>query len=514
MPSQPCPQERDAAPVLPIEQPEADGEEAVDVASKIGDMLVQNRKNLLGCVARNASQLGISPRHFLRVVRAVAEASVKHQRAILKNILDYAVMMERAGQYKADVFLHRVKYDETPLSLRTFYGLANRDTAYEHRARVFVVQESWTLFLSNCGAVTLPSPVGPGDSKHLILKGTMCPAVRCCQSGTGESIAEVLRSAMIIPDRASTSCKNVVRLVETDECAANMRAEKVLDHIEEEKQAKIHIICYAHKTHQIASSLWAECPEMHLGLVKILSLLKSPGMYERFVATFVAQLHTPDFLHITSAPLTPEAVAHRSMIMRLFMPRREDSPRSWAILQTLAERLFNGNWLIQGRLQHRCVAGCCVSRHDTINKLSRHIPRLLKLLRVQRLKTANWAAWHKQLFFVGFLLHFHGLFGKIFEIAFGGASARIAALEQPEGERRDEEGGDAQAETAKLVRLSLQWLRSSLPGPGTQIFILRAALEVQIHAMHKLLGSTRLENDLEAALCNVSGLLWAPIPFT
>ena len=148
--------------------------------------------------------------------------------------------------------------------------------------------------------------------------------------------------------------------------------------------------------------------------------------------------------------------------------------------------------------------GCCNSRIDTINKLSRHIPRLLRYLRPQKVNKSNWAQWHLQINFIGFLLNCHGLLKHVWGLAFGKAASRCQSGRQGDGEQietgthEDDDKAMGVADMAKLMKASIQ---CTLPSPPqVQVNVLRTALDVEITAMHNLLGSTSAEKSVQEAL--------------
>eukprot|EP00971_Amphidinium_carterae_P193409 3837991-Amphidinium_carterae.1 len=372
------------------------------------------RHRLLARLEDIAVDLGKSPRQTLRWLQAVAEASVRHQSVILQQVLCYVQLMQNAGSIVPKLLIHRVKHDETQMIVRATYG---KDTElHEHKARIFMVQEEWTVVVQVVGE----------NADFYVLKGGFSPKLVVGQSATGESIADVLEKTLIVPSIGYGVCEKSWQVLETDECPANIRAAKVFASDTGIEVPVMHFCCNAHKAHQVAKNLWDTCPVLHSGLVQVIKVLKSPGMYQKFQDKLLEKVSEPNFLHITNEPLSEQAIQFRTTVLNIFTPRQSDKPAAFAVIQVVARDLLNGDWRVKN-LQHRCQ-GCCQTRGETEAKLRKYLPRFLKALRLTRVETADWSNWQDQLNFVGALGHIHGIFTPVFEESF---RLRLAKADPP-----------------------------------------------------------------------------------
>ena len=93
---------------------------------------------------------------------------------------------------------------------------------HDHVAKVFVIHEE-RLFL-------MQQPQLQGGSRekcqYSVIRGSFSPQARLGQSGTAETIAEILRRSLVVPKYAGKIALQCWRLVDTDENKANLRAEK------------------------------------------------------------------------------------------------------------------------------------------------------------------------------------------------------------------------------------------------------------------------------------------------
>eukprot|EP00971_Amphidinium_carterae_P032126 632497-Amphidinium_carterae.1 len=449
---------------------------------------------LLTKVEDLAAECNRSRRQFVRDIQAVAEASLEYQEEFLQHVVDYCRLKEldvHAG-FKVMLVIHHIKYDETPMHIRGNYS--EGEELHAHVGKVFVLQEEYTFLVRQEVAQ------GMGHT-YTTLKGAFSPQMRLLQNGTGDSIAAFLNASMVVPNHVAGIGQRHVRIVETDECAANLRAEKIMASTEKGELKKCHIICSGHKAHQIASRCWDSFPHLHAGLVKALSFLKQPGVFQQFQDEFLKCCESPDFIMIKMGPLDESAVEYRQQVLRLFCPAAHQSPRAHAIVHHVSSKLLNGDWRCAGCVHHHCSPLCCQSYADTVQKLKKAIPRLLKALRVIKLESSNWQEWPTHLFFTGFLTSAHNLFKKVFMQAFG---TGIAAELQPSGwsawkalsaltDEGDQDvnanNDDPQGQYRVMLRVAVAWVLSSTM--HQHLFLLRVALDPQIVLMGQLLGNTQ-----------------------
>ena len=214
------------------------------------------------------------------------------------------------------------------------------------------------------------------------------------QSGTGDSISDLLQQCMEVPKLLEGEADfPFYRLIETDECSANLRAEKILaeHYMVGPEEGNIHIICSAHLGHQVAQRCWDFYREMQSGLLKTLQFLRCPGMFQKMLHTMMQRLDG-DWVLVQNAPLSQEADSYRRTVLECFSPSQEEWPRANATIHCLANALLNGDWRVEGKLVHHCHPRCCTSYAHTVQKMKQFLPLLLKALSMRRLEVGNWAS--------------------------------------------------------------------------------------------------------------------------
>ena len=431
--------------------------------------------------------LQISRQHIPSWLRAAAECARECENGTFRKILAYSEMLVATGQYTGHL-LHKVKYDETMMHIRCCYSGGEMHNAY---AKVFCFLESWSILLSSA----------VNDYEHFILRGGFMPKINVAQSATGETIAAIEDKMLSVPLAESTL--PVWRLLETDECAANMRAEKIVSS-QPDQGPKMHIVCAGHKTHQVASAVWEQFKWLHGGIVKTMVFLRSPGVFHRFVATFLRMID--EMLTVTSQPLSNEAIKHRAEVLHLFAPRIKDSARSNAVCKVVCEELLTGDWRNFDTLEHRCKGvACCETRAHTVRKFKHYIPMFLAALKLKRLNTDNWDAWQEALGLVGLLSMVHNCFSKVFLRTVEGESQHLERTGQAwwalDGEDQAANEVDVleAGEVRKALRVAVKfWTQSRA---WQELYLLRYALDVEIEIMHKLLSQTSAKAELQAAVC-------------
>ena len=263
-------------------------------------------------------------------------------------------------------------------------------------------------------------------------------------------------------------------------------------------------MCAAHKTHQIATSLWSTVKVLQTGLIKTLQVLKAPGMYHKFVANLMMIFEDPEKLIITRGALSEDAVRYREEVMALFIPAKHESLRAHTRITILTEKLLSGDWRSRKAIEHRCVQGCCASRSQTLQKFRTWIPKMLRWLQLRRLEMKDWRAWHRATFFMGFLAHVHGIFADVFLFTFTSAptAGLSTASEQPIDDRSAEtdDGGEA-GELAQNVRAAVSWWQQS--DAVWVLYLVRQVLQPQVQAMESMLASSSSLWDLQQAFSGV-----------
>ena len=451
------------------------------------------RPLLLARVRDLAAEQRKSERQSLRELRAVAEASLQHQRLVLDRVVSYITLKRAASEVRPLLLLHRIKHDETQMTVRAGYSAHSENDdpeLLEHRARIFVVQEEWGIVCSETKKATAT------DLSCFLLQG----------ASSAKVITAILDKTCIVPSAAYGLCDNTWVLLESDECSANARAAKMAEAKAPEAPV-LHLFCSGHKLHQIAKTTWDHFPFLHKGLTQVLKVMKSPGMFQKFSDTMVDLVLRGDLLRVCAkAPLDPEEEKYRETIFTMFTPNKADKPRAFARISAVCSHLLNSDWRKEGPLEHRCHPQCCRSIEHSRQKLVAHLPRFLKALRLQRLEVSNWSQWPEQVCLVGFLMHVHSVFRQVFQKAFPAplrgalSAAREAGLEEPQDGARDREAEALYV--AKMLDASWTWLQKH--DAAAHLYIVRVSLDVEVEMMRLLLKQTSADWDIEAMM-NSSG---------
>ena len=166
------------------------------------------------------------------------------------------------------------------------------------------------------------------------------------QTTDAETIARLLGETLVVPTKKIAL--PVWNLVESDEYAANVRAELLLSKQQQQQQqqqtqapAKLHVLCAGHKVHQITAKTWEFFTDLHKAFVKTMVFLRSPGMFARFQETFLSLLDS--LLVVVREPLPCEAITFRQTAMQLFLPRPQDSAKAHSTCKVICEELLSGD---------------------------------------------------------------------------------------------------------------------------------------------------------------------------
>ena len=305
---------------------------------------------------------------------------------------------------KAVCLIEHCVYDETPLTLRIrFPG----DASEKERAKVFVVELEYAFLLrrTNCLAA-LPK-------QDFLLVHIPCSVqIRASENETGENIRNVLLSTSLLPDSEAVHLfRSTIRLAESDEAGANLRAERLLSDARHNAFSCLSTQCSAHKVHAAAKKVMtlAIYGDLCSGVINSLKVLWD----RRFMKALKEQLraHIRSNLvirHRASVVLSRAAETFRAEALELYAPG-PDEPRLRALALYIAGSLLNGDWQ-RTNLQHICVGPqCCSSPEETMSKIERHILKLARGLKRSMFSRDNWSDWPAQLRFFGFFGSMHAM---------------------------------------------------------------------------------------------------------
>ena len=161
---------------------------------------------------------------------------------------------------------------------------------------------------------------------------------------------------------------------------------------------------------------------------------------------------------------------------------------------------------MNGQIQHRCRGpACCLNRSQTLNKFKLWIPKTLALLRLRRLSTSNWDAWHQALNVAGLLSMAHNLFAHVYLRAFSRdavpESVPIRAYLADDGDHPsgiNEADAFQVGDVAKALQVSACFWKN--PTAWHALYLLRLALDTEIQIMDALIASTSSMSQLKEVM--------------
>ena len=177
--------------------------------------------------------------------------------------------MKQGEHSKPLLYLTYLTYDETPLQLRAQYGPGQ---AYVHNTKNLVFQQEWHVLLQQGKQQT-------DHEQHQADGERKFSVDSCFLIHAGASLTCMWR--ILVANDKLTPLLSAdawpVRVCETDEAGANLRAEALWRVANRDvQQHTLHIVCNAHKCHIVAQRLWNQFDDLHGGLIKSLKVLKSP----------------------------------------------------------------------------------------------------------------------------------------------------------------------------------------------------------------------------------------------
>ena len=396
-----------------------------------------------------------------------------------------------------------------------------------------------------------PSSLDPDPDSSaqdfLLLGSALCPQVRAASSGSGETTLEVLRSCAPFPDLLrplASLCGFRARVAETDSAKSNFRAELLLEQQRHEAPQLpktwplLHLPCTAHRLHACATKTW-QCMLPAISGATHASLLLGSAGGTRHLKQALMML-VQQRLVIKHEQLPPSAVEFRRRNLALFSPSVRRRYRH-ARVKVLCQQLFNGDWRVQGVVEHRCHPTCCASRNETLEKMTHNVCRLFISLGISIFSKANWV-WHEALNIYGLGGAMHGLLGDAMLLAFGnGGGARDVQQDLGDREIGQDEGAEARhdgvgellppegqavaarvgqnhlnveqqdlmerlrQQRARSRRLAMDFFHSSY---HESVFIIRYLLAPQVELMSQLLHSLDDQEELRGHSQQNIRLLW------
>ena len=490
-------------PPLEAPDPDEDGGGADGLAAETETSLVATAKFLFEKRKRHiitnldviAEGLGITRKTLKRRWHALAESALQVQNKLVDGVLSYIKGMSGIN-IEPCCFIHYAAFDETPLRLR----LEGESTA--EKLKVFVIQQRWSALVKQKDTGVT------GDSSYLSLHGGWSPMVRAVDAGTGEGVRNVLLSCQHdSQDLWACGWKHVIRLVETDNLSANLRAERLYKATQNHELKTMHVVCVAHQVHSAAARTFDFMAPTISSIIACCKVLGEGGMRHKLrehmqaaIPRWVRRVQT-NVRH-----LDDEAVNFRRSVLACITHQGE-SPRLSARMSLLAE-VLNGDWRERGHLSHLCSGtGCCQSHDHCVNKCLSLLPKALTTM-CRMFCRGNWSGWPAQLaFFLATAIH--GFLGSMLLSVFQSRGPEDDPLPVCAGDRDVENMAPAQGEPAvnmepwelerrekaRCHHQAVSFL--SQPGWVDDLLLLRGALEPQVAFMKNILFSTSLQSRLQ-----------------
>ena len=355
-----------------------------------------------------------SERSIIRYMRGIAMKCFTGQRYTLTELAHYIERLSGSGAIKCVALTFQQVYDETQHNLRVeFAGGAGLEG---QTAKTFVVESAWTMLLHCIGGVGFNEAEALAAKSWLRIQGTWSPTFLSADSATGQATASVLAKAPMLPPSLTKLFRFSTRLGESDEAAANAKAERLFQtYLRSEGFVfeHVHWACSAHKAHAMAEKTFDMADAALAGVcATLLAVQKAQPL--RKLRTALLDIIKEQLRVLPQQPLTENAANFRSRVLELYCPKHEH-PRKRAIALGFCS-VFNGDWRRRGQVTHIC-AGCCESAEETAEKMCDVASQLMRAVRPSKLCRGNWLEWERPLEFM-LLYHVHALLAAAFEKAF------------------------------------------------------------------------------------------------
>ena len=352
----------------------------------------------------------------LQRVHAAAAASLACQKESVEKIFALIERMVVQQQWRAVSLLEQQFHDETRLLVRT--RKHEDDHAELQAARIFVMETCFSVLLQRRPAtITSHSDTRPPyGSQWCILEIPVSAIVRAANDATGETIAQVLKQSLQVPDSTVACFENVVRLVEFDESPANLRAEQLLLRSRAAKWMGMESVCLCHKTHASATKSWALEETLITSLIQATLLIAQGGSMQR-LKDAARQLVKEKFSVLRQQVLQSGAERYKDLMVKFF-PVPHKRRRAQALLQ-VAMKFFNSEWRRHDGIFHVCSGpGCCASEQESATKASLLLIQLLVAMRPKVFSRSEWLSWSSSLPFFGVSTALHNVLPQLFMMAF------------------------------------------------------------------------------------------------
>ena len=472
-----------AQPAQPLQQEAGAVEEADEdnqtLLARVAPLLQKGSRKVLSDFATQAQMVQTSRRNLLRGLTALGEACLQTQLRLEKSVLEYVSLMDRAKKYVPVLYLRHVKHDATPLHLHCQYqtGAGLTGTGFTHVTKVTVIEVRWSVLLERVAAAEEPAE----EPRHLFLTGAYGVTMRSSENCTAETIMKLLSTSPQPEERLLAPFLFKWRLVESDMCKANLRAEALLLQAGSWPSAVLHGVCGAHLCHHVAVKSWDMMDGVMSGCIQTYLALNRPGAMQRFTDAMVQEI-AERFTVVLGRGLDEDAAAHRDAVIRLFAPRPARR-KAHSTIMVLCHLLFNGDMRTHA-ISHHCLH-CCDSVESARACALAWAPILVQQLRFKMLSRADWAQWLDALSLLGFLSGMNALFRSSFLRAFTPELLSDDHLNTDGLDERDmDPAAHVKLEQSRNLQKAVAFWQSR---PEWKLHVLATTLQQQQHAMSKIL---------------------------
>ena len=323
-------------------------------------------------------------------LRTAAWQAFEAQRALFRNLCLYLWQMKEAGSLSPLLLLQRVSYDETPLRVAlTWDSSEGRGTEV---GKVFCMESSWAVLVKRCEGGSEDKPDESESTKGFeVYRGHFTPQLRAADAKNGEAISMVMSTCVDLIDELPVPdlFQRYVRLVDTDSCPANERAERLWAAFRPQ-WSRFLVPCSAHRMHAASEKLLKMLPTWHKGVVRSLLLAqRSQNLSAMRRALMEVIREKCRLVPAHQYTLTLEARTYRKNLLSIYLPSRKTSRKRCRVLLTVAA-LMNGDWQSPDLLHICSGAGCCPNGLGGAKwKMEQMLAKLLTTLRPSLLTGAT-----------------------------------------------------------------------------------------------------------------------------
>lgn len=362
-----------------------------------------------------AHECGIPPSSFQRELCGLALSGYKRLKA---NVAEFVgrclspVGVSGVGEQKSLLqpllFVRWRKYDETPLKLKVKIQAGKNSHACEGtegQQKLFVIEAGWGMCFRR---------IQGSEAKLLAITGDQPTTLTVVEKNTAECIKKALEQLrMPYDDKVDSTFFRCIDLSMTDECAANLRCERLLLGTRTgQRQSLLHLSCDAHKIATIHTNTFALLRPWDSRVIRL--ALSVDGMGVQRLRKELRLIIEEQLVVMYGARPKVDASRHRQGVFDLFITR--SSPRE-RYRKNVLEGLFNGDIRKLGVVEH-FEYGCCASRQHTLAQMVEEGVRCLVPARFHVLSRSNWTGADRAIESIGLPAGVHGLLAQAYCRAF------------------------------------------------------------------------------------------------